>query len=74
MKLQKNRLAFVGPSGLVCIADVNDDETLSLDDKFVDEYTGDSCLDFDRTSWPHGDWGPAKPHSMLFVTADDDIK
>ncbi len=70
---------FVARTGLngdhrVCLADVNDDQTLSLDEDFVDETTGDSCIDFDRTTWPHGDWGPAKPHSMLFVAADDDIK
>src|SRR6478735_2330723 len=46
----------------------------TLDKRFKDETTGESCIDFDRESWPHGDWGPAKPHSMLFVTADADIK
>lgn len=70
---------FVARTGLngdhrVCVADVNDDATLSLDEEFVDETSGESCIDFDRESWPHGDWGPAKPHSMLFVTADDDIR
>jgi hypothetical protein len=70
---------FVARTGLngdhrLCIADVNPDQTLSLDEDFRDEVTGDACIDFDRESWPHGDWGPAKPHSMLFVTADDDIE
>ena len=51
-----------------------DDGTLALDEGFRDERTGEACLDFDRATWPHGDWGPAKPHSMLFVTADDDIR
>ena len=45
----------------------------SLDESFRDERTGTPCIDFDRDSWPHGDWGPAKPHSLLFVAADDDV-
>ena len=70
---------FVARTGLngdhrVCIADEAADGQLSLDEQFRDEGTGEACLDFDRASWPHGDWGPAKPHSMVFVTADDDIR
>lgn len=70
---------FVARTGLngdhrVCMVDVNDDATLSLDETFKDEDTGETCIDFDRTSWPHGDWGPAKPHSMLFVVPDADVK
>lgn len=70
---------FVARTGLdgdhrVCLVDVADDATLSLDEEFVDENTGEACIEFDRESWPHGDWGPAKPHSMLFVTADEDIR
>lgn len=70
---------FVARTGLngdhrVCIVDEKADETLALDEEFRDEGTGEACLDFDRASWPHGDWGPAKPHSMLFATADEDIK
>ncbi|HSE70383.1 MAG TPA: hypothetical protein VLA97_06465 [Nocardioidaceae bacterium] len=70
---------FVARTGLngdhrVCLADVGEAGRLSLDESFVDEFTGSSCLDFDRASWPHGDFGPAKPHSMLFVTSDDDIR
>jgi hypothetical protein len=70
---------FVARTGLngdhrVCIADQAEDGTLSLDKEFADEVTGETCLDFDRAAWPHGKWGPAKPHSMLFVTADRDIK
>jgi hypothetical protein len=70
---------FVARTGLngdhrVCVVDVVDDGTLALDPAFRDERTGETCIDFDRDSWPHGDWGPAKPHSMLFVTADDDIR
>ncbi len=47
---------------------------LSLDETFKDEDTGDTCLSFNRQHWPHGDFGNAKPHSMLFVAADEDIK
>ena len=70
---------FVARTGLngdhrLCLADQADDGKLTLDEKFRDERTGEACLDFDRDTWPHGEWGPAKPHSMLFVTADDDIK
>jgi hypothetical protein len=70
---------FVARTGLngdhrVCVADQAADGQLSLDEQFRDEDTGEACLDFDRASWPHGDWGPAKPHSMVFVTADDDIR
>ena len=70
---------FVARTGLngdhrVCLVDVNDDQTLALDEEFKDESTGETCIDFDRASWPHGDLGPAKPHSMLFVVADADVK
>lgn len=70
---------FVARSGLngdhrVCLVDVRRNEKLRVDSKFRDELTGETCLDFDRASWPHGAWGPAKPHSMLFVTADADVK
>ena len=70
---------FVARTGLngdhrLCMVDVVEDGTMALDEEFRDERTGEACLDFDRAAWPHGDWGPAKPHSMLFVTADDDIR
>lgn len=70
---------FVARSGLngdhrVCMVEDQADGTMELDTTFRDEFTGEACLDFDRESWPHGNWGPAKPHSMLFVTADADIK
>ncbi len=70
---------FVARTGLngdhrLCIGNIAQDGKLSLDESFRDERTGTPCLDFDRASWPHGDYGPAKPHSMLFVTADDDVE
>ncbi|MEQ7848525.1 hypothetical protein [Nocardioides kribbensis] len=70
---------FVARTGLdgdhrVCMVDIAEDATMAIDEEFADENTGEPCLDFDREEWPHGVWGPAKPHSMLFVTADDDIR
>jgi hypothetical protein len=70
---------FVARTGLdgdhkVCIVDVNDHGTLSLDTSFTDEHTGQPCISFNRKSWPHGAFGNAKPHSMLFVTADEDTR
>lgn len=70
---------FVARTGLngdhrVCMVDVNEDATLALDESFKDEDTGETCIDFDRANWPHGDWGPAKPHSMLFVVPDADVE
>ncbi len=57
----------------LCILDIKKGK-LVLDDRFVDEYDGTSCVSFNRTSWPHGDFGDAKPHSMLFVVADEDVR
>lgn len=70
---------FVARTGLngdhrVCLVDEDEDEKLHLDKDFRQPGTVEDCIDFDRASWPHGDWGPAKPHSMVFVTADRDIK
>ena len=80
---QPKRLAysnyFVARTGLngdhrVCLANIGPGGKLSLDEKFRDERTKTPCIDFDRDSWPHGDYGPAKPHSVLFVTADRDVE
>jgi hypothetical protein len=70
---------FVARTGLngdhrVCLANQAADGKLSLDEKFRDERTGEACIDFDRGAWPHGEWGPAKPHSMIFVAADADVR
>lgn len=70
---------FVARTGLdgdhrVCIVDIGKDGKLTLDKNFKDEVTGQTCISFNRKNWPHGAFGNAKPHSMLFVTADDDIK
>ncbi|GAA2873437.1 hypothetical protein GCM10010472_33390 [Pseudonocardia halophobica] len=80
---QPKRLAtanyFVARTGTdgdhrVCIVDIEKDGELKLDEDFRDENTGDTCISFNRESWPHGSFGNAKPHSMLFVANDADIK
>jgi hypothetical protein len=80
---QPRRLAtadyFVARTGLdgdhkVCMVNIHDDGKLTLDKAFRDENTGQPCISFNRKNWPHGAFGNAKPHSMLFVVADDDIK
>jgi hypothetical protein len=58
----------------VCLVDIQKDGELKLDEDFKDENTGDTCISFNRESWPHGSFGNAKPHSMLFVANDADIK
>jgi len=41
---------------------------LRLDTAFRDEATGAVGVDFNRTTWPHGATGPARPAGLLFVT------
>ncbi|MGQ0625864.1 MAG: hypothetical protein ACT4PP_14595 [Sporichthyaceae bacterium] len=80
---RERRLAFsnyfvarttIGGDHRVCIVDIGKGAALTLDEGFVDEYTGAPCVSFNRTSWPHGDFGEAKPHSILFAIADEDIR
>ncbi|MDQ2648817.1 MAG: selenium-binding family protein [Actinomycetota bacterium] len=66
---------FVALSGVdgnhkVNMLDIADDGTLSFDTKFRDENEGTVGIDFNRTVWPHGRTGAAKPHSSLFVVRD----
>lgn len=70
---------FVGRSGIngdhrVCIIDVGSEGELTLDETFRDENSKQPCVAFNRKSWPHGDFGNAKPHSQLFVVADEDVR
>ena len=58
----------------VWMVNINPDGSLSVDTSFKDEITGQPGVDFNRTSWPQGDDGNAKPHSELFVIADSDLK
>lgn len=69
---------FVSRSGVdgnhkVCILDRAEDGQLSFDRNFRDEHEGTPCIDFNRTVWPHGATGGAKPHSQLFVVRNDRI-
>lgn len=57
----------------VCILNVDGNGKMSMDQKFIDENEGTPCVDFNRTHWPHGDFGNAKPHSELFVVTDSAI-
>jgi hypothetical protein len=58
----------------LCILDVSKDGKLSLDQDFVDQRTGQPCVQFNRLSWPHGDYGNALPHSEVFAVADEDVR
>lgn len=58
----------------VCLADIKEGHQFELDQTFRDEHTGRPCVDFDRLQWPHGPWGDAKPHSMVFVVPDAAIR
>jgi hypothetical protein len=63
---------FVARTGVdgnhkVCIASVGPNGTLTEDRTFIDQNEGTPCVDFDRTTWPHGKEGNAKPHSEMFV-------
>jgi hypothetical protein len=57
----------------LCLLNV-DRGKLSLDENFVDESEGTPCVKFDRTTWPHGAWGDAKPHAMVFAVADEYLR
>jgi hypothetical protein len=70
---------FVARSGLdgdhkVNLLNLGPDGKIAVDQNFRDEFTGQVGINFNRKSWPHGDFGNAKPHSELFVVADADIK
>ncbi|HVW41465.1 MAG TPA: hypothetical protein VHC18_08960 [Amycolatopsis sp.] len=80
---QPTRLAvsdyFVARSGLdgdhkVTMLNLTPDGKVTVDQNFRDELTGQVGINFNRKSWPHGDFGNAKPHSELFVVADPDVK
>jgi hypothetical protein len=65
---------FVARAGIdgdhrICMINVDENGALSLDTGFRDENTGNTCVSFNRLVWPHGSYGNAKPHSMLFVSS-----
>lgn len=43
---------------------------LRFDTAFRDEATGEVGLDFNRTQWPHGETGAARPHGVAFLTPE----
>src|SRR3954470_7527308 len=65
---------FVARTGVdgnhkVCMLDVTP-TSMSIDRSFIDENEGTPCVNFNRTNWPHGKNGNAKPHSEMFVVTD----
>lgn len=70
---------FVARSGIngdhrVCMIEVGETGELTLDEMFRGQNEKTPCVNFNRKSWPHGDFGNAKPHSQLFVVADEDVR
>lgn len=41
---------------------------LQFDTRFKDEITDEVGVDFNRSKWPHGDTGPARPRAVMFVS------
>src|SRR3954453_19598073 len=65
---------FVARTGVdgnhkVCLATLSSDGKLTEDRSFIDENEGTPCVNFDRTTWPQGNTGNAKPHSEMFVVS-----
>jgi len=70
---------FVARSGVdgdhkVCMINASSTGKLTLDTSFRDEHEGTPCVDFNRTIWPQGPTGNAKPHSELFVVTSSLVK
>ena len=70
---------FVARTGVdgnhkVCMVNLSSTGRLTLDRNFRDENEGTPCVDFNRTDWPHGKAGNAKPHSELFVVPDASLR
>lgn len=58
----------------VCMFDLDRRGRVTLDRSFRDENTGKPCVGFNRASWPHGDYGDAQPHGVLFVVSDGVVR
>jgi hypothetical protein len=58
----------------VCMVSVGTKGELTLDTSFRDEDHGTPCVDFNRTDWPHGKTGAAKPHSELFIVPNAKLR
>jgi hypothetical protein len=68
------RSLYVDGNHQVCMVDLARDGALTADDSFRDEVTGNPCIDFHRDVWPHGAYGYARPHGVLFVADPDAIR
>jgi hypothetical protein len=68
-------LARLGGDGdhRVCMVNVARNGKLALDRRFGGT-TGNGCIAFNRATWPHGNTGDARPHGVLFVVADSDLR
>jgi hypothetical protein len=68
--------AFTNHDGnhTVCMFTVSHGGQLTLDPTFKDEVLGTPCVDFKRAIWPHGPTGEARPHGLLFIVADKDLR
>jgi hypothetical protein len=55
----------------VCIVNFAPSNGLSIDADFRDENTKQPCVAFNRRNWPHGAYGDARPHGVLFTVTDD---
>lgn len=64
---------YIDGNHQVCMIDVDRQGKLSMDPTFKDEDQGTMCVEFNRTLWPHGEHGAARPHGVLFAIADQDI-
>jgi hypothetical protein len=58
----------------VCMINISRHQQLSLDTTFSDEDSGRPCVGFNRTRWPHGATGNARPHGVLFAVSDADVR
>ncbi|MGW5668277.1 hypothetical protein [Micromonospora sp. NPDC003776] len=68
--------AFTNHDGnhTVCMFTAGPGGQLAPDTAFKDEVLGTPCVDFKRAGWPHGATGEARPHGLLFVVADKDLR
>jgi hypothetical protein len=58
----------------LCVLDISKQGKLAVDDNFVDEHTGQRCVQFNRPNWPHGAFGDALPHSEVFAVPEQDLR
>jgi hypothetical protein len=54
----------------VCMFTLGGGGKPAMDRTFRDERTGEPCINFNRPSWPHGPYGDARAHGVLFVVSD----